>query len=90
MSADGAQAVPDGALYCDVIVQRWEKFTGGKAEQVAEQSNDKAQLKLLEETTRYRTYRFSDRQLPAMMPHVMGLIYLSEQLEHGTMCLLSL
>ncbi|HWB07724.1 MAG TPA: hypothetical protein VG826_00665 [Pirellulales bacterium] len=20
-------------LYCDVIVQRWEKFTGGKAEQ---------------------------------------------------------
>jgi len=21
-------------LYCDVIVQRWEKFTGGKAERV--------------------------------------------------------
>jgi hypothetical protein len=20
------------ALYCDVIVQRWEKFTGGKAD----------------------------------------------------------
>jgi hypothetical protein len=23
------------ALYCDVIVQRWEKFTGGKAKQIA-------------------------------------------------------
>ena len=22
-------------LYCDVIVQRWEKFTGKKAEQIA-------------------------------------------------------
>jgi DNA modification methylase len=22
-------------LYCDVIVQRWEKFTGGKAERAA-------------------------------------------------------
>jgi hypothetical protein len=23
------------ALYCDVIVQRWEKFTGRKAERIA-------------------------------------------------------
>ncbi len=23
------------ALYCDVIVQRWEKFTGKKAERIA-------------------------------------------------------
>lgn len=25
------------ALYCDVIVQRWEQFTGQKAERVAPQ-----------------------------------------------------
>ena len=34
--ADRAQGVPDGTRppYCDVIVERWEKFTGRKAERV--------------------------------------------------------
>jgi hypothetical protein len=26
-------------LYCDVIVQRWEKFTGHKAERISARSN---------------------------------------------------
>jgi hypothetical protein len=57
---------------------------------VAEQSGDKTQLKLLEETTRYRTYRFSDTQLPSMMLQVMALIYVNEQLEKATACLLAM
>ena len=26
-------------LYCDVIVQRWEQFTGRKAERISDRSN---------------------------------------------------
>jgi hypothetical protein len=57
---------------------------------VAEQSGDRAQMRLLEETTRYRSYRLPDTQLPVMMLHTMTLMYVNEQLEHATTCLLAL
>lgn len=79
---------PDGNHpYSDPALSRRERLVRIL---VAEQSGDKKQLKLLEETTRYRTYRFADTQFPSMMLNVMTLIHVSEQLEQATMCLLAL
>jgi hypothetical protein len=83
-----APTTPDGnAPYSDPALSRRERLVRIL---VAEKSGDKTQLQLLEETTRYRTYRFPDTQLPSAMLNVMALLYVGEQLEHATMCLLAL
>jgi len=38
-------------LYCDVIVQRWEKFAGRKAERLSDRSNAPVETEALVEGT---------------------------------------
>lgn len=56
----------------------------------AEKSGDRTELRLLQQTTQYRRYRFTDVQLPQMMLNVMAMQHVNEQLEHATSVLLAL